>query len=304
MIEDEKTDVFDLHATQGKGAAHNRSDAWIKRTGSQHGGLLAQIRDELLARAGIGHDDLVLDLHARTGLLSNEASRITREGGVWALAHDKREFETLSGFLAGDALRKPQVIATSFATFGMDLRTMAGETVRFNVIIGRNILTQQKEKKEIIEKALELLTTNGRIVLAEVVPSLGQRLSELLRFPRDDSSFASRFQDVEKELFSDATDALLNWEPESFARDLEKIPSVSVKVFSTTVSPITRVLPANVEFWFRSTSEQQRKSLGRRLEFVFTTQEMMALKAMFHEQFDNKEIPWKTVIAYFKITRE
>jgi putative ATPase len=304
MIEDEKTDVFDVRTTQGKGATHGQSDAWIKRTGSQHGGLLAQIRDELLARAGINHDDLVLDLHARTGLLSNEVSRMTREGGVWALAHDKREFETLSKSLIGDALNKPQIIATSFATFGTDLRKVAGEDVRFNVIIGRNILTQQKERKHIIEKALELLATNGRIVLAEVVPRLGQRLTELLQFPQAASSFAIRFQKVENELFSDATDALLNWEPESFARDLEKIPSVSVKVFSSTVSPITRVLPANVEFWFRSTSEEQRKSLGKRLEGVFDAQEMIALKGMFHKQLDNKEIPWKTVIAYFKIARD
>jgi putative ATPase len=304
MIEDEKTDAFDIRAAQAKGAPGDRAGAWIKRTGSQHGGLLAQIRDELLALADIKHDDLVLDLHARTGLLSNEAGRITREGGVWALAHDQREFETLSGSLTGDILRKPQIIKSSLTTFVDDVQRAAGQTVGFNVIIGRNILTQQQNKKELIELTLKLLSQNGRIVLAEVVPRQGQRLSELLALPGSDPSLASRLRSVENELFVDATDAMLNWDPQSFAREVETIPSVAVKVISTTAGPKTRVLPENVDFWFRSTSQQQRKSLGTRLASVFNPQEMTALKSMFHEQLDNKEIPWKTVIAYFKITRE
>jgi putative ATPase len=304
MIEEEKTDAFELRTLRAKGEATRGSGAWVKRTGSQQGGLLAQIRDELLALADIKHDDLVLDLHARTGLLANEASRITREGGVWALAFDDKEFETLSKGMAGDALRRPQVIKSSFSTFVEDLRQAAGEAVAFNAIIGRNILTQQKQKTALIGRALELLGKSGRIVLAEIVPGQGQRISELVVFPEAESSLGERFKSIENELFGDTSDPMLNWDPQTLAGDIEKSSGVSVKVLSTVAAPKTRVLPENVDFWFRSTSKQERKSLGDRLAAGLSGPEMDALRKRLHEQLDNREIPWKTAIAYIKIARE
>jgi putative ATPase len=302
MVEDERIDPFDLGAAQTKSESQGPSTAWVKRTGSRQGELLGEIRDMLLKVADIKHDDLVLDLHARTGLLSNEASRTTREGGVWALAHNEREMETLSA-ASGDLLNKPQVIAGSFETFDIDLRRAAGEKVQFNAVIGRNILLQRKNKKEIIEKAAGLLSVDGRIVLAEAVPRLGQRLSELVRFPDAPSSLKSRFCAIEEDLFNDPADPLLNWDAQSLRKDLEKIPSVTVKFFIASANPQTRVLPANVDFWFRPSPEKERKSLGKRLEAVFDAGELSAVRSMLHRQLDNNEFPWKTVTAYFKITR-
>ena len=302
MVEEEKTDVFEIRIAREKGGSSDIENAWIKRTGSRHGGLLALVRDELLNLSEIKHDDLVLDLHARTGLMSGEASRRTREGGVWALAHNASELEMLRGS-AGDALSKPQVIATSFETFVSDLRKAAGEAVRFNVILGRNILTQQLRKIELVEKALELVGPDGRIVLAETVPKHGQRLSTLVQFMDARASFVSRFLEVEEDLFNDPDDSLLNWDAESLKHELEGISASSVKMFTTTMSPKTRILSANVDFWFRPSAENERKSLGERLAAIFDEQELTDLKAMFHRQLDNKDFPWKTVVAYFKITR-
>ncbi len=117
MVEEERLDPFDM-PTQKTGDKKSRRDEWAKRSGSQHGGQLAQVRDTLLEVAAIRHDDLTLDLHARTGLLALEVSRRTREGGVWALAHDKREFETLTARShGGDGLSRPQVVLTTLETF-------------------------------------------------------------------------------------------------------------------------------------------------------------------------------------------
>ncbi len=299
MVEEDKTDVFEIRAA---GSSPDLESAWIKRTASQHGDLLAHIRDELLILADIKPDELVLDLHARTGLLSGEASRRSREGGVWALAHNAREFETLTG-AAADALGKPQVIATSIETFVSDLRKAAGAEVKFNVMMGRNILTHHKNKAQLMERALELLDTDGRIVLAETVPKQGQRLSALLEFTEARASIGSRFRAIEEDLFNDPENPLLNWDAQSLKKELEGLSPASVKMFSATLSPKTRVLPANVDFWFRPSAETQRKSLGARLAAVFDEHELADLKNMFHRQLDNQDFPWKTVVAYFKITR-
>ena len=304
MVEEESIDPFDVLAAKPEALHSITRDIWAKRTGSQQGSHLAEVRDTLLTLANIKPEDLVLDLHARTGLLSNEACRLTKEGGVWALAYDERERDTLVKNTAmGDALARPQVVLTSPATFDDDLRAAAGGGVRFSVIMGRNVLTRLEDKAGVIKRALALLEQKGAIVLAEAVPRNGQRLSELLRFKPIDAAMDARFKKVEEEVFSDTTDPMLNWDEKSLKRDLEAI-TTAVRIFAAKSNPKTRVLPSNVDYWFRSSSDDIRKSLGDRLKAEFGKKDLERLKAVFHEQLDNVEFPWKTITAYIKITRE
>ncbi len=296
-------DPFDSRLTSLQSAQTTRKEAWTRRTESRHGDQVAAMRDKLLSTADIKRDDLVLDLHARTGLLSNEASRRTREGGVWALAHDGREYEILTAKAPGqDALAQPQVVKTSLTDFSADIRAAAGESVRFNVIVGRNVLTHESNKQGIIEQAVQLLHPEGRIVLAEIVPRLGQRLSELLNLSTIGPGVASRMIKVEEELFNDAGDPMLNWDAVTLQRELEGIPSVVVKVFSATDYPKTTILPTNVDNWFGPAGGKKKKSLGMRFETVFDAKELEEVRELFHRQLDNRTVPWKTVVAYFKIT--
>lgn len=304
MVEEERLDPFDM-PSQKAGDKKSRRDEWVKRSGSQHGGQLAQVRDTLLEVAAIKHDDLALDLHARTGLLALEMNRIAREGGVWACAHDKREYETLTvRSPGGDGLSRLQVVLTTMETFDEDLCKAAGAGVRFNAIIGRNVLIRQPDKKAVVERALKLLHHDGRIVLAEVVPRLGQRLSELLDFSKHDPAVVEKYLKVEQDLFGDARDPMINWDPEKLSSLLKDLPSLQVKEFTVTTTPVTRIFPAQVDFWFRPSSPKERKSLGCRLQVLFDEDQISGLTRFFHQQLDNRDIPWKTAIAYFKITRE
>jgi hypothetical protein len=228
---------------------------------------------------------------------------LTKEGGVWALAYDEREYETLIKNTAGDALARPQVVLTSPDAFDEDVRKAAGNAVRFSVILGRNILTHLTDKTAIIEKALRLLEQKGAVVLAEVVPKHGQRLSGLLSFKPADAGFEEKFKIVEDGLFNDSADPMLNWDEESLKQALEKI-KVAVRVFTAASSPKTRVLPSNIDFWFRVSADDKRKSMGDRLKAEFGKKDLERLKAIFHAQLDNKEVQWKTAIAYIKIARE
>ena len=304
MVEEERLDPFDAPASKAGDSGPGR-DGWVRRTGGQNGNHLAEVRDTLLGLADIAHDDLVLDLHARTGLLALEANRITKEGGVWALAHDKREYETLTARShLGDNLSRPQVVLTTLETFDEDLYKAAGKGVLFNVMIGRNILTRQADKKTVVQKAVRLLHPKGRIILTEVVPRLGQRLSELLDLAKHDPVIMEKFIQVEHNLFNDARDPMMNWDTEKLKSLLSALPSVNVKEFSVITTHANRILPAQVDFWFRPSSLRERKSLGGRLQGIFSEDQITGLKRFFHEQFDKKDVPWKTVTAYFKITRE
>jgi putative ATPase len=304
MVEEESLDPFELMASQA-GGPNPQHAVWVSRTGGLRGNQLAEVRDTLLKLADIAHDDLVLDLHARTGLLALEVNRMTKEGGVWALAHDKREYETLTARTQfGEGFSRPQAVLSGLETFDEDLYKAAGEGVRFNVMIGRNILTRLADKKAVVERALRLLHPKGRIVLAEVVPCMGQRLSELLDLSKQEASIAEKFLKVEQDLFSDSRDPMMNWDVEKVKSLLSGLPSVEIKEFSVTAAFTTKVLPAQVDFWFRPSSLKERKSLGGRLQSIFDESQIAGLKKFFHEQFDKRDVPWKAVTAYFKITRE
>jgi putative ATPase len=304
MVEEERLDPFDVSASKDEGKKPGRDD-WARRTSGHQGSLLAQTRDTLLELAGITHEELVLDLHARSGLLALEASRIAQEGGVWALAHDKREYETLMSAEHGEeGLFRPQAVLTTMETFPEDLRKAAGGRVKFNIMIGRNILMRQADKKAVVERALGLLNQGGRIVLAEIVPCLGQRLSELMDRTKLEKEVVESFLKIEDQLFTDALDPMMNWDVETLKKLLSTIPEIHLKEFSILASPTTRILPHQVDFWFRPLAQGERKSLGERLREFLDESGISALKRFFHEQFDKKEVPWKTITAYFKITGE
>jgi putative ATPase len=305
IAEQESPDPFDMLAYSSASGQGSARDLWVKRTGSQYGNQLSEIRDTLLTLASIKHDDLVLDLHARTGLLSAEACRLTREGGVWALAYNKSEYDILVKSLsAGNPLCNPQVVLTSADAFNVNIRSIAGDKVRFSAIMGRNILAMQNDKSVIVEKAVGLLDSKAKIVLAETVARHGQRISELLKFGQKESKMEKRFRDVEDGLFNNTADNMLNWDEDTLKTILEKIPGVTVRVFTTANIHETRILPSNIEFWFRTSAEKKRVSLGDRLRMEFNETEFERLKTFFHAQLDNQNVNWKTVIAYLKITRE
>ena len=105
-------------------------------------------------------------------------------------------------------------------------------------------------------------------------------------------------------MFSDAFDPMMNWDAEKLTLLLNGLPSVQVKAFTRTSAFTMRILPEQVDFWFRTSPLKERKSLGSRLQEVFDEGQIAGLKRFFHQQFDKRDVPWKTVTAYFKITRE
>jgi putative ATPase len=302
MVEEEPLDPFDVLAEKQEGDRQAHQKAWIQRTGSNRGSHLGDIRDTMLKMANIQHDDLVLDLHARTGLLCNEVSRITVEGGVWGIAYDAREYETLSRHYENhESLSRPQIVQSSADSFVRDIRAVSGTDVVFNAIAGRNVLTRVIDKKAYIQQALELLHPTGSLVFAEIVPQLGQRLSELPGFKGLDASLQPGFIETEKAFFNDPNDPMLNWTPESLKEEAATIAGIIVKTVIVPQTATIRISPATIDFWFRSSGKEERTSLGSRLKKAFPTKDIAVLKSFFHALLDNKDVPWKSFIAYIKI---
>jgi putative ATPase len=294
----------DLPQNGGGGATRSppARQRWLNRTVS--GDALSDLRDRILETVQVRRNSLVLDLHTRTGFLTFEALRRAPEGGVWAIAHDEQEFETVNTMAAQyDLLRRPTVLRSSLSTFDADLRKAAGDTVSFDAIVGRNILAGREDKVAIVGKALGLASAAGCIVLAETVHALGQRLFALLPPSVSGRTCARKLAEEEELLFADANDPLVNWTPELLEEGCRAAFGCAFQSQIVENAPRRRMSPDLIDHWFRPSGGEGRKSLGARFAERFGPECRDELRRFLHERLDNMDVPWKTVTAVMKITR-
>jgi putative ATPase len=283
-------------------ASPSARQRWANRSFS--GDLLSDMRDRIFEAAQVQRDGLVLDLHARTGLLTFEALRRAPEGGVWAIAHDQKEFETVSTMAAQyDLLHRPTVLRSSLSTFDGDVRKAAGDTVAFDALVGRNILAGLEEKVALVGRALGITSATGCVVLAETVHSLGQRLVALLPSVVSGRECARQLAEAEESLFADANDPLVNWTPDLLEKECTAAFRCAFQSRAVETAPRRRLTPDLIDHWFRPSTGNKRKSLGARFGERFGSTSASELRRLLHAHLDNIEAPWKTVTAFMKITK-
>jgi putative ATPase len=276
---------------------------WLERTLSRRGEQLSHIRETMLELAGLTKQSLVLDLNGRTGLLAFEAMRQTPDGGVWILAHDDRAYETLCGLVKKlPAISRPQIIRTGLASFDRDIRNAAGMEVRFDAILGRNLLFQTENMKSFVKRANRLLAKTGALVLAEPIPREGQRLSNLAETKTLNAQVKNLLAAAEEELFSDNDDPMIKWTAQSLHDEISSIDDIALTMRVAADSAIRRISPQDIEFWFREAGQSDRLSLGDRIRTKCDAATTGEIKARLHGCLDFKEIAWRSSTAFFKIT--
>jgi putative ATPase len=296
MIEENEPETFGMESEGG-------SRQWMERTLSVRGEQLGRVRERLLELAGITRQSLVLDLQGRTGLLAFEALRRAPEGGVWVLAHDDRASATLQALAKTlGPLSGPQIVRTDFSKFDRDLAAAAGAKVGFDAVVGRNVLTREKNKKKLIERILKFLRPGGVLALAETVPSEGQRISSLSE-PWDMEQYAKKtLSGAEAALFGDNDDPMVAWTAESLEKEFGALLGAAVSVAVQAENPARRITPQEIEFWFRTTDKKGRLSLGDRISEISDEQTLTSIKGFFHRKLDYQEVCWKSVTAFIKIS--
>ncbi len=242
-------------------AASPAPRAWARRTSG--GDSLAHIRDAIFDAASVKRDGLVLDLHARTGLLTFEAVRRAGDGSVWALAYDDKELEAVTAMARHyDALKRPTVVRSTPQTFAVDIRAAAGASVAFDAIVGRSVIAPLPDKISALKQAETLLGPSGRLVLAETVHALGQRISELLPADSRARAVAGMLRRAEESMFSDANDPFVNWTPDALTRECVAA-GCSLRSRTLLTSALVRITPEMVDYWFRPVSADERDRWAR-----------------------------------------
>lgn len=294
MVEEGESDIY------GAGARQSRPSqkVWEGRTSGTSGEQLALIRNRLLDMVHLDKDNLVLDLHAKTGFITFEALRRVPEGSVWALAHSDRDYETMKTLAQRfPPLKQPQIILTGVTTSVEDIKREAGKDVVFDVIIGRNILGQHSDKHSFVTDISSCLDDTGTLALAETVHSVSSRIADFIKFRK--AADKNTFIKAEELLFSDPRNYMVNWTTASIKEEFDTSDQFTMEVREETFSSVRRISGSDVEFWLRETATDERNSLGDYLREVFTAGGFEEISKLLHGQLDNAEVTWRSAVAFF-----
>ena len=303
------------------------AEQWLQRTLSQAGERLGEVRDRLFALTTIERHHVILNLNARTGLLTWEAIRQVPEGGVYAWVQNEADAQALGEQAERlPELRRPivefgatpPVQSSEFTPLNLPLR---GETpapspylsrsvsaghregwggVKFDRIIGRNVLMAEPNKATILQAIAPLLRPEGAIAFAETIPRHTQRLYKLV----DATSFSKRlYKDLvkaEEAIYKDDTDPMVNWTEEDLLPLFEGAGfKADIQVEQTsTLLPITA---KTLERWFAVGLE--KPSYGDRLAEVLSTKDLEKVRQVFTQYLKGQTVNWGGAIAFIAACR-
>ncbi|MDH4247330.1 MAG: AAA family ATPase, partial [Deltaproteobacteria bacterium] len=249
-----------ITSAAGSGHLASADSTWQARGSGTLAAHLEQVRERIFEAAHVKRDSLVLVLNAGDGLLAGEALRISDAAGVWALVASEAEGEALRAQVQlGDALGEPVVRVSPGEPLPERLMgTPSSEAIRFDRILGRGVLGNAPDKAQRLERLAGLLAPGGRLVLAETVPALGERLLASLDWrglgeglnTRETDALAQRAQAAEAALYADPDDPQVNWTDTDLAR-LATAPGLRVESVQVFATPVEFTLsPRLLERWF------------------------------------------------------
>jgi len=265
------------------GPTDRRLERWLQRTASNAGERLAALRDAVFAhgRPAFQRHHLVLDLAARTGLLTWEALRRVPEGGVWSWCATEDRAGALRGLASRlPELQRPKVI------WG-DLTAGVGE-VRFDRIIGRDLLVRSEAPQELLASLPDLLLPDGRLILVESLVRYTQRLSELIPADSLPDGHHAAWSDAEDAIYSDPEDSLCRWDPASL-EDLLAGAGFEVETLFVETEHTVQVTEAVLARWF----DDRPGSYGRRLGARLVEAELPALRQALALSLRDTEVRWR-----------
>ncbi len=161
---------------------------WLARSQGHQAARLADLRDSMVAAAGLARHAVALDLNAGSGLITWELARRLPEGGVYALATNRPEADALAALGGGASeAERPVIMIGLPAELPRLLRQRGEEALRFDAILGRepSLGDRAEARAAALAPLVDLLRPGGRLVLALRLPGAGSRPLDLLAGDRE-----------------------------------------------------------------------------------------------------------------------
>jgi len=265
-------------------------DRWLQRTVSQTGERLGQVRDRLFAALDIQRHHTLLDLNARSGLLTWEAVRRVPEGGVYTRVETEQDRAALTEQAAMlPELDRPVIFQSALAELGTALSEVA-TGVQFDRLVGRNVFGAIAPTPDLIRAIVAGLRSSGQLALAETVPRDSQRLWSLVPADKLTGKLAERWRKAEAALYREDQDARFAWDGEQLAQMLEKA-GLSITWSQERVQSDLFVSEKLCDRWFDATNAQSYRS---RLAPALSSRDLTAIEKALRRQVQNQTVRWQS----------
>jgi putative ATPase len=281
------------------GETNQSTDRWLERTLGQVGQHLAELRDTVFHIAAPARHHIILDLNAASGLLTWEAVRRVPEGSVYACVHNQADAQALAQQAATlPELVRPIILNTSLSELPNCLANVT-EKVKFDRIIGRNVLMKEAEKFSLVQALVKWLNQEGMIVLAETVSRHSQRLYNLLNRAWVEQNLYEKLVAAEEAIYSVASDSMVNWDIEDLRTAFEKA-GLAVEITQERTQTGLYITPNLLNRWFTTSEATARPSYATRLAENLKQEELEIVKNLFHRYLLNQTVNWNSMIAIVK----
>lgn len=268
------------------------TDNWLQRTLGEVGENLSLIRDNLFEIANPQRHHLILDLNAKSGLLTWEAIRRVPEGGVYSWVKNKKDaLALIEQSKVLPELTRPIVIHPSLSEIP--------EEIKFDRIIGRNALGKEVDKLKIVLDLVKLLNEDGKIILGEAIPRRSQRLYNLLDKIWLSEKLFNKLVVAEEAVYSNPDYSMVNWDID----DLEKIfieAGLQVEINQQKNSTQLYITKNLLNRWFTTSENKTRLSYVNHLEKELTNKEIETVKSLFYGRLRNQVVNWESAIAILR----
>jgi putative ATPase len=287
------------------GKPNRAYDRWLQRTIGRVGEHLAALRDRMLEAAQLQRHHVVVDLNAASGLLTWEVVRRVPEGGVWALAGTPQAAAALQQQAARlPQIERPVVLQGDLKTLAECLRERGEGDVRFDAAVGRQVLTRCQDKAKALAGLRLLLRPGGHLVLSEVIPRHGQRLSDLVDLGAFEPDLVSRLREAEAAMYHMPDDARVNWDVPELEAALQQAGFELLAPLELEIQDEERhISAAQLDRWFAVPDQAGRQtSYAGYLLTRLAADEFTRLETCFRRQLQDQVLPWRTTLVTIRAT--
>lgn len=253
-------------------------EQWLARISGNSGATLGKIRDHVFELANVQRHELILTLNAGNGLLLWEGVRRVPEGGVWGVT------DAMQGaVLAKLAERMPEVERPRL------VESLTGLDVQFDYVLAYNSLTRLRENEVEIALWRERLLPEGKIVVAQTVPCMSQRIYDLVDWVGNED-IREGVVSAENTLWTNPTNPTTNWDVTDLQQSLEK-QGWSTNIDLHTFNEERRLARSMVARWFEIGNPYRVA-----LEAVGIDAEQ--LRPIYLRQLGDKIVNWTIQVAF------
>jgi putative ATPase len=259
-------------------------------------------------------------------LLTWEAVRQAPEGGVWALAQGQKTGEGLRQMaLRLPKIERPTIMIGSMEELDELFHLRSEDEILFDRILGRNAFTQSKNRGLSMERVNTKLQPDGRLCLAQVIPGLGQRLYQLIDWSEQDQKLCQKVQRAEEDIYQDPDDPLVNWNNETFRKDLVDAGFTEVEIVMDVTIEHRTITTSHLDRWFgpqdekadraqasiasgnSATNMHEDAGAGTYRQKVTTAgmkpEAIECLSRIYRNQLENQIVSWNISRAYITARR-